>query len=170
MRSAVDAIAYHRTASAGGQLEAARPLLPNPASTATATAACLSGSTLTGGGFGGNAQLDVYANAGSANGWSASARNNVSSTQALNVFAVCYDGANATSTAVTKQSNVNANANATVTGDCPSNQLVTGGGYTAAPGLIVTNSSKNGNGWQVSASNTLTSTQSLTAVAICTAF
>jgi len=47
---------------------------------------------------------------------------------------------------------------------------VTGGGYTAVPGLVITNSSKKNNSWQVSATNGLTSTLSLTAVAVCTGF
>ncbi len=141
-----------------------------PSVSASATTACPSGSTLTGGGFGSNAQLPVFANVSNANGWSASAQNTVSTTQTLNVFAVCYDGANANSTSVTKQADVSANASGTVTADCPNNQIVSGGGYNTAPGLVVTNSSKSGNGWQVTASNTLTSTQSLTAVAVCNSF
>ncbi|TMC59768.1 MAG: hypothetical protein E6J26_03045 [Chloroflexi bacterium] len=141
-----------------------------PNATATPTAQCPSGSTLTGGGYGSNAQQIVYANSNVGNAWQVGSKNITTTAQTLNVFAVCYNSAGASSTTANKQSDVNGGANATVTADCPADKIVTGGGYTAAQGLVVTNSSKTGNSWQVSATNGLTSTLSLTAVAVCTGF
>jgi hypothetical protein len=61
---------------------------------------------------------------------------------------------------------VGVNLPATVT--CPADSVVTGGGgQTSGFRMFITDSFRNGNGWTVRATNTDTSPQTLSAVAVC---
>ncbi len=141
-----------------------------PHATGAVTAACATGSTLTGGGFGSTAQQEVLTSMNSGNGWQAVSRIISTSPQALSAYAVCYAGAGARTTVVSKQGELRGSGTATVRADCPTDKIVTGGGFSAAGELVITSSAKSNNGWQVSAANALRTGQLLTAVAVCTGF
>ena len=141
-----------------------------PGATGSVTAPCAGGSVLTGGGFGSTTQQEVLSSVNSGNGWQAAARNIGTLPQPLTAYAVCYGSAGASSTVVSKQGSVGANGSATVSADCPGDKLVSGGGYSVPSGLVVTSSARNNNSWQVSAANALTTTQTLTAVVVCSGF
>jgi len=137
--------------------------------TTTSTVTCPSGSVVVSGGYAGRAQLLIYSNSKSGNGWKVSARNYASSSKMLNVYAVClFNSGGATS----QEFNQVTAASGSVTHvevACPSGSMVTGGGWaTSLSGDIwVHNSSKNNNGWQIYVHNNGTESYPINAYAMC---
>jgi hypothetical protein len=138
--------------------------------TGQATVSCPSGTTLTGGGYAANSNLQVYSDSMQGNGWESAAKNISGSAQLLNAYAMCYNGAGASSSFVLKQVSVGAGTNGNAKADCPSGTLATGGGYASNIGAIVFTTSQEGNSWHSYVTNTTGSTQLLNSYAICTDF
>lgn len=139
-------------------------------STGQAVQACPAGTVLTGGGFAANTGEEVYSNAPSGNGWESAAKNTTGAGLLLNAYALCYNGAGATSTQPFTQVTVGAGTNGNTSVACPSGRIVTGGGYAANSGEIVFNTSKDGNGWHTFATNTTAIAHLLNSYAVCTKF
>lgn len=68
---------------------------------------------------------------------------------------------------VVTQVSISAGTTGYATANCPSGSIVVGGGFAANAGLIVYNSSKEGNGWRAYGSNTAASAGLVNAYAIC---
>jgi hypothetical protein len=66
-----------------------------------------------------------------------------------------------------EQVSVPGNQNGYVTAECPSNGVVVGGGYSASSQLFVYGSTMDSNGWKVFARNDGSSSQTLSAYAVC---
>jgi hypothetical protein len=135
-----------------------------------ATIACPSGSVVTGGGFAGNNNLFVYNTSTNGNGWGVYAQNTSGSDQLLNAYAICLSGTSGTSQQVLNQVTAAGSGIGHATIACPSNTVLTGGGFAGNNNLFVYNTSADGNGWETYAKNTSGSSQLLNAYAICTTF
>ena len=132
------------------------------------TATCPSGTVVTGGGFMVNVGVLVYTQLKGGNGWTAYGKNNTGSSQNLIVYAICLSYPSATTTQVMASKSVNGGDAATETAVCPAGSVVTGGGYTGKmDGSLWTYfAGVSGNGWQVSAKNT-GSTTTFNIYAVC---
>jgi hypothetical protein len=139
-------------------------------SAGNATAACPSGSFVTGGGFAGNNNLFVYNSSISGNGWQVYAQNNSGSSQTLNAYAICLSGTSGSSQQVFAQTTIAAGDSNGTSVACPSGTWMTGGGFAIATGLFLYNTSATGNGWETYAQNTTGSGQLLNTYAICSSF
>ena len=138
--------------------------------TASITAACPEGTTVMSGGFATNQGVYVYTQLMKSNGWQAFASNYTGSSKTLSVFAVCASNiAGASVQQVLQQGTISGNSNGNVVAECPFGSTVVGGGYASKSDqtLKVYNSTRKNNGWQVYATNSKGSGQTLNAYAIC---
>ena len=138
--------------------------------TADITAACPEGTTVMSGGFATNQGVYVYTQLMKSNGWQAFASNYTGSSKTLSVFAVCASNiAGASVQQVLQQGTISGNSSGNVVAECPWGSTVVGGGYASKSDqtLKVYNSTRKNNGWQVYATNTKGSGQTLNAYAIC---
>jgi len=117
--------------------------------TTTSTATCPSDSVVVSGGYAGDAQLLIYSNSKSDNGWKVSARNYASSSKILNVYAICLFNSGGATSQEFNQVTAAADSVTHVEIACPSGSMVISGGWaTSLSGDIwVYNSSKNNNDW-----------------------
>ncbi len=133
-----------------------------------ATVACPAGSVVVGGGFAAGNNMVVYTQSMEGNGWGAYAKNNYSSAQLLNSYAICLSGTSGTTQQILKQITVAAGGVGYDTAACPGGSVVTGGGFaSSADSLWVYNTSMNGNGWSAYARNTSGSSQLFNIYGIC---
>jgi hypothetical protein len=132
-----------------------------------ATIACPSGTVVTGGGFAADSDLKVYNSSRDSNGWQVYAENPTGSGKLLNAYAICLSNTSGTSQQVVDQVTASAGGIGHATASCPGGSVVTGGGYAADGDLIVYNTSRSGNGWQVYAENPTGSGKLLNAYAVC---
>jgi hypothetical protein len=128
---------------------------------------CPSGTVVTGGGFAGNANLFVYSDSATGNGWEVDAQNLSGSDQLLNSYAMCLANSSGTTQQVYAQVTASGSSNGHAVVSCPSGSVVTGGGFAGNANLLVFNSSADGNGWGVYAQNNSGSGQLLNSYAIC---
>ena len=135
-----------------------------------AVIACPSGSVITGGGFASTANLVVYTNSASGNGWEVYAQNTASTSQLLNAYAICLSGTSGSTQQVLNQVNVAANGIGEAQAACPSASYLTGGGFAGNQDLFVYDESATGSTWQVYAQNTSGSSQLLNSYAMCLKF
>ena len=130
-------------------------------------ATCPSGSVVTGGGFAINPNLAIHNSSAHGNGWLASAQNLSGSAQGLNVYAECLANTKGTIQQVLNQGTLAASGAGQVVANCPSGSVVTGGGFAGNANLTMHSDFASGNGWQVDAKNSSSSSQPLNAYAIC---
>jgi len=136
--------------------------------TGQSTAACPSGSIVTGGGFAAGNNMVAYTHSMVGNGWRAYVKNNSASDQLLNAYAICLSNTGGTTNQYWTQVTASAGGIGHAVAICPAGSVVTGGGYASNPdNLQVYNSMKNGNGWETYAKNLSGSDQLLNAYAIC---
>jgi hypothetical protein len=137
--------------------------------TGHAVATCPSNSIVTGGGYAANNNLYVYNSSRSGNGWQVYAKNNSASSQLLNAYAICLSNISGTSAQVFDQVSAAGSAIGHAVATCPAGSVVTGGGFATSSdkSLFVYNSSRSGNGWQVYAKNTKSTSQLVNAYAVC---
>ncbi|MFL7794384.1 MAG: NBR1-Ig-like domain-containing protein [Anaerolineae bacterium] len=131
---------------------------------------CPTDSVLVGGGFGAPPTVLVYRNIPvSGNGWQVAVDNTSSSSVTIDAFANCLYQAGTSSSYETQNTAVLAGEIGTVTAPCPSDSVVTGGGWMIHPGttLHLFRSLKGGNGWSVFAKNEGSEGRSLYATAVC---
>ena len=136
-------------------------------------AACPSGSVVTGGGFATNSNKSLWVDNSSADGnrWQVYARNLSGADQGFNAYAICLAGTSITTTQVLT-ANVSVPAHTFNQGeaDCPSGQVLTGGGYALSEGLSVYSSGmdpSNTSMWDVVALNSGAGATSMNVYAIC---
>ena len=128
---------------------------------------CPSGSIVTGGGFAGSSNMLVYSTFASGNGWEVDAQNLSASPQGLNAYAECLSHTSGTTQQVYTQVTAAASGIGHAVINCPSGSVVTSGGFASNSNELIYSNSANGNGWEVDAQNTSSTTQPLNAYAIC---
>lgn len=137
-------------------------------------ATCPSGSIVTGGGFASSSQRHwVYATRQSTAGWETRALNISGVDQPLTTYAVCLSGVSAASSRVFDQVTIPASTSSGGEVACPTNTLLTGGGYWLASGLQAYNSSMktlDSEIWNAFARNTATGPRFLNIYATCLSF
>jgi len=138
-------------------------------STGNAAVTCPADTIATSGGFAAQTGLWVYNSSKHGNGWRVYAMNNTGSSKPLNAYVVCMRNTNGSSSQVLNQITVSAGGIGHSVASCPSGSVVTGGGWAGnhSGSLIIYNSSKSGNGWQIYAKNVSGSNELLNAYAIC---
>lgn len=136
-----------------------------------AVVSCPAGSVVTGGGYATSDDLFVYTHLKSGNGWQVYAKNNSASSKLLNAYAICLSNTGGSTSQVSEQVSAAAGGIGHAVAACPAGTVVTGGGYASKSdgSLLVYNSSRSGNGWEVYAQNSSGSSQLLNAYAICLA-
>jgi hypothetical protein len=134
-----------------------------------AVVSCPVGTILTSGGFAVHPNILVYNQSQSGNGWQVYGKNNGASEKLLNVYATCISNTGSSSTQILNQVTAVAGGIGHAVASCPAGSVVTGGGWASSSdgNLIVYNSSRSGNGWQIYARNTSGSGKLLNAYAIC---
>jgi hypothetical protein len=134
-----------------------------------AVVSCPNGSVVTAGGFAVNHEILVYNQSKSGNGWQVYGKNNAASSKLLNVYAVCISNSGDSSSQILDQVTAPAGGIGHGVASCPADSVVTGGGWAtnSAGTMVVYNSSKSGNGWQIYAKNIGGSSELLNAYAIC---
>jgi hypothetical protein len=107
-------------------------------SSGTVTAACPAGSVATGGGWGlhPNTSLHIFRSFKGGNGWSVFAQNEGSEGRSLTAYAVCLKGTDATTSQVHASASIASTKLGFVDAQC-SGSLMTGGGFSAHPDLLV---------------------------------
>ena len=139
---------------------------------AAATASCPSGSLLVGGGYDAHWNVHVYSQyMPTTSDWRVAAWNHGGSSMSMIVYAVCLRNVSGTISSVSNTKNGSAGGWTKVVATCPAGTIVTGGGWgvSSSGDMVVYNSSKLGNGWQIYGYNTGSSASSLTARAVCLA-
>jgi len=141
---------------------------------ASAVATCPSGSIVTGGGFASNPSRHwVYATSKTGNGWETWARNISGSDQQLTAYAVCLSDVTATTSQVFALSTISGNSSSGGEVACPTNTLVTGGGYRLSTALEIFNSSmmpSDSTKWRAYAKNNAASPRMINTYATCLSF
>lgn len=134
-----------------------------------AVISCPSGTLLTSGGFAVHPDILVYNQSQSGNGWKVYGKNNGASDRLLNAYAACISNTGSSSTQVVNQVTAPAGDIGHSVASCPSGSVITGGGWASSSdgNLVVYDSSKSGNGWQVNAKNKSGGSKLLNAYAIC---
>lgn len=127
------------------------------------TAACPSGSQVTGGAWviGSDPDISLYNSSPSGNGWQIWVDNTAGGSPLINVYAVCLSGASGSTSYVTNTGGVIPPGDYEILEKaCNSGTYATGGGYAVNIGAVIYNTSLNGNAWKNSARND-TATQKL---------
>lgn len=135
-----------------------------------ASVTCPGGSVVTGGGYASNDKFFVYNSSMNGNGWEVYAKNNAGSSGLLNAYAICLTGSGGSTSQVLAQVSIPSGAIGSAEATCPSNSLLTGGGFAGSTNVWVYNTSmKNGNSktWIVYGSNLTGSSQLLNSYGIC---
>ncbi len=169
-----DAVAHSLTAyaiclsgipSLNNQSAAKQVVAANNAGTSTST--CSSG-TLTGPGFAKSVDgLFINATVPNANINQVVATNNSPAPAFATSFSNCVGSPNILlNTIVAASNSVGANSVANATAACPTNYVVTGGGFRVEPGMYILSSSKMGNGWDIRVLNS-GATNPVTSYAVC---
>lgn len=105
------------------------------------TVACPEGSVVTNGGWMSHPREQIYTSVKYSNGWQVVAQNTDLGERKLFVHAICLEGTSWATTAVIDRISIPAhNPGSTVGPKCESGQIVTGGGFSAHPDLVVYNS------------------------------
>jgi hypothetical protein len=140
-----------------------------PNDTAHLEVACPAGSVVTGGGWviGSTNPVEIYNSTRAGNGWQIYINNTGGSSPLINVYAICLSGVSGSTTQVYETGDVPGNDIGNVNRACPAGSYVTGGGFATNLGVVIYNTTKDGNGWQNYARNTLGSTKGLNTYAIC---
>jgi hypothetical protein len=140
-----------------------------PNKTANTTVACPGGSIVVSGGFSHQPGVRVWHSMKDSNGWRIFADNNQGSARTLTVNATCIFNSDGSSDQVSKQENINANGTTQLTIICPSGSVVTGGGWVLGNNtdVRILQSSKAGNGWQISVENFSSETPVVDVYAVC---
>jgi hypothetical protein len=137
-------------------------------------ALCPSGSIVTGGGYASSPHHHwVYATKKSSGGWESWTRNTSGSDQQMSTYVVCLSDVTASTTQLFDQTVIAGNTSAGGERACPSNTLLTGGGFWLGSGLEVYNSSMKGADseiWNVYARNTVSGPRFMNTYAICLSF
>lgn len=131
------------------------------------TAACPSGSKVSGGGFALSNGLVAYTHMMDSNGWKVYANNSSGASQLLNAYAICLNNISGSTSQFYSQVTVAGGATGNAQVACPAGSVVTGGGYASNSSFTVKTSSMEGNGWGVYGKNNSGSNQLLNAYAIC---
>jgi hypothetical protein len=135
---------------------------------------CPSGSIVTGGGFASSSYRHwVFATRQSDNGWETRARNISGVDQPLTTYSVCLSGVSAVTSRVFDQATILAGASSGGEVSCPTNTLLTGGGYWVASGLQAYNNTMKGmdsETWNAFARNSSTGLRILNLYATCLSF
>lgn len=114
------------------------------------TAACPSGSIVTGGGWvlNNNSANKVLQSGKSGNGWQIRVSNATTSNQLTNLYAICLSGVSGSTTQVSVANNtVPGFGSSSTQANCPSSAVVTGGGFKIPNELTLTNTTMSSNGW-----------------------
>lgn len=138
------------------------------ASTGTATASCIEGKRVIGGGFEGSSGFSLSTFKKNGDAWEVVARNTIAIFQTLTARVMCYDG-NASVGQTSNQTTISADSSGTATAYCSSG-VVTGGGFSVDEDITITSMVKDGNNWKVTAFNNDSPPTTLTVYAICTEF
>jgi hypothetical protein len=135
----------------------------------SATATCPAGSVVVSGGYASSSDMLVYTQFAEGNGWRVYAKNNAGSSKLLNAYAVCLKNTAGSITQHASTTSVPSGSTGQAEVSCPAGKIVTGGGFasTSNGDLIVYNTSKTSNGWQVYARNNGGSSKSLNVYAVC---
>jgi hypothetical protein len=133
------------------------------------TANCPAGTVVVGGGYASSTDMFVYNRSKHENGWRVYAQSNAGTDKPLFVYAVCLSGSGGSTEQVYSQVTAAAGGIGHAVAACPAGSIVTGGGWAASHNgnVIVYNSTRSGNGWQVYGSNVSGSDELLNAYAIC---
>lgn len=140
-----------------------------PNKTANTTVSCPGGSIVVSGGFSLQPGVRVWHAMKDGNGWRIIANNTQGSARTLIVTATCIFNSGGTSDQTFKQENINANGTTQLTTACPSGSVVTGGGWVLGNNVAVRilQSSKSGNGWQLTVDNSSSETPLVNVYAVC---
>jgi hypothetical protein len=140
-----------------------------PNTTANTSVTCPTGSVVVSGGFSHQLGIRVWHSMKDGNGWRIFADNAQGSAKTLIVTATCLFNSDGSSDQVLKQENINANDTTQLTTTCPSGSVVTGGGWILGNNsdVRIRQSSKAGNGWQITVDNTSSETPLVNVYAIC---
>ena len=140
-----------------------------PNKTANTTVTCPGGSIVVSGGFSIQPGVRVWHAMKDGNGWRIIADNTQGSAKTLIVTATCIFNSGGTSDQTFKQENINANGTTQLTTTCPSGSVVTGGGWVLGNNTAVRilQSSKAGNGWQITLDNSSSETPLVNVYAVC---
>ncbi len=133
-------------------------------------APCPAGTVVTGGGWviGSDNVVNIYNSSKDGNGWGIYVNNTGGGTPLINAYAICLSGVSGSSDSVSNTGNtIPANDIAHVVMACPSGSFVTGGGFATNHGVIIYNTTKSDNGWQIYARNPLGSSKLVNGYAIC---
>lgn len=141
-------------------------------STGSATATCPGGTTAMGGGFSHNGLLEVDVSTLKlpGNGWTVSARNTSGGSVTLTVNALCVSNVPGIIGGFPQlfPPLIPSGGTGQVAVSCPSNQILTGGGFSTSPNMEVYVDSPQGqNSWMAAAKNNSGSQQALTVIAVC---
>jgi hypothetical protein len=133
------------------------------------TIVCPAGSVVVSGGYSHQADIRVWQSMKSENGWHITATNSHTGPRNLTITATCLFNSNGTSNSVYEEKSAVPNGLTQISVNCPSGSLVTGGGWSIENnlGLIVFQSTKSGNGWQVDLYNPTDKSPDITVYAIC---
>ncbi len=140
-----------------------------PNDTAHLEVACPAGSVVTGGGWviGSTNPVEIYNASKKDNGWQIYINNTGGNSPLINVYAICLSGVSGTTNQVYDSGNIPGNDVGHVTMACPAGSYITGGGFATNLGVVIYNTTKDGNGWQNYGRNNLGSTKGLNTYAIC---
>jgi hypothetical protein len=140
-----------------------------PNTTANKTVECPAGSIVVSGGYSHQLGIRVWHAMKDGNGWRIFANNIHGSARKLIVTTTCIFNSGGTSSQTFKQENINANGTTQLTTTCPSGSVVTGGGWVLGNNTAVRilQSSKAGNGWQITVGNASSETPLVNVYAIC---
>jgi len=141
----------------------------SPGSLDQVTAFCPADSVVVSGGFAVNINLRIYSSLRNGNGWRVDARNTGVSTSLLRVYATCLFHTGGSTSLELNQMTAHADGISHLEVACPSDSVVTGGGWSIGPdeAIRIYNSSKNDNGWQIYVRNHGLDTPLIAAYAIC---
>ncbi len=138
-------------------------------STENKTVTCPTGSVVVSGGFTHQLGIRVWGSHKDGNGWRVSATNTQWRSRTLTVTAICLFNSGGTSNQVTTQENAKASDTTSISVTCPSGSIVTGGGWVIGRSndLMLYQSVKSGNGWQILVSNPSSETPEFNLYAVC---
>jgi hypothetical protein len=140
-----------------------------PGNSGHTTVNCPSGTVAVSGGFAAQTGIRIFHSMKDGNGWRVYGRNLASANQQMTIYAVCLTTSSGSSSQPFEQVNIAANDRTNLSVDCPTDSIVTGGGWVIGSdtGVDIYNSSRDGNGWQIWVNNTQSNTPLVNVYAIC---
>jgi hypothetical protein len=136
----------------------------------SATAACAAGEVVVGGGFAGNAGVEIYNSSASGNAWQIAASNHTGSSQPVTVYAECLrsSGAATIITLPPAQQSVGSHSSGGTQISCTGFEILSGGGFADDTNVVVySNSPNNSTTWGADLSNQNASSNLLNVYAMC---